>query len=117
MVLALRDWVTWHAFVKRDSRKSSSARAHTRVKDAPRASLKETLLHANVAVLNDNLNMDVCGGHDTLSKSHKRLSVRVVRGKADPLGFPSQESRRTEDVFLFAFFPFFCEMFHNIKCN
>lgn len=32
MVLALRDWVTWHAFVRRDSRKSSSARAHARVK-------------------------------------------------------------------------------------
>lgn len=45
MVLALRDWVTWHAFVKRDSRKSSSARAHTRVKDAPIALVKETLLH------------------------------------------------------------------------
>lgn len=33
MVLALRDWVTWHAFVRRDSRKSSSARARARVKD------------------------------------------------------------------------------------
>lgn len=33
MVLALRDWVTWQAFVRRDSRNSSRARAQLTVKE------------------------------------------------------------------------------------